>query len=133
MGKNWFDVKVWKANNLRFLEHPGEWKSIYKMLAADREYDYFSRGLNEIVSESSLYPELAIEKRLALIYDRDFIYYLSKTGPNAGSRYREIIQKAMRQAKISGLIGNLVYKYWGADFNYLNYAERIKIQLQTPQ
>lgn len=132
MGKDWFDVNVWKANNLIYLEEPGNWRSIFRKLPHGRPYQYFSRGINEIISESELYPELLIEKNLVLIYDRDFLFYLSKEGPHAGAKYEAIINDAMQKAKKSGLIDRLVDKYWGDSFKALNYDKRIKIRLETP-
>jgi hypothetical protein len=132
MGKNWFDAKVWRANNLNYLEHSGAWQFIFKMIPMGRSYNYFSRGLNEILAEAKQYPELAIEKNLALIYDRDFRFYLSKIGPNAGEKYKKILTNALLHAKETGLIDRLVRKYWAKDFETLNYDKRIKINLSTP-
>ncbi len=133
MGKKWFDVKVWKANNLGYKEHPGNWKAIFKMVSSGRDYNYFSRGLNEIVEEAKQYSDLAIEKRLVLIYDRDFRFYLSKTGENAGAKYKNVIEHALKKAKDSRLIERLVRKYWANDLKALNYDKRTKIHLRTPK
>ena len=70
MGKNWFDVKVWQQNKLLVKEHSGDWKEIFRMIPNGWPYHYISRGVNEILTESIDYPELVIEQRLALIYDR---------------------------------------------------------------
>ncbi len=133
MGSGWFDVEVWKANDLEYREHSGNWETIFKMVAIGRDYDYFSRGMNEILSEARQYPELAIEQNLVLIYDRDFRFYLSKQGPHAGVKYKAEIRQAMEQARESGLIDRLVRKYWSADFETLNYDQRLKLYLKTPQ
>jgi len=133
IGKKWFDIKVWKENNLNYIEHRGSWKSIFKILSLRRSYDYFPRGLNEISVEAQEYPDLEIEKRLILIYERDFIFYLSKSGPNSGAKYKDIIGKALLKAKNSGLINRLVKKHWAKDFEKLDYTNRIKIYLETPK
>ncbi len=133
MGMKWFDVKVWQANNLRYQEVSGNWKKIYQMISHSREPCYFSRGLNEIIAESSLYPEMAVEKKLVLIYDRDYLFYLSKEGINAGAVYKNVITGALEKARDSGLIDKLVQKYWGDDFRHLDYDSRIKINLKTPE
>lgn len=129
MGQQWFDVKVWKANQLRYKEHSGNWKSIFEMIPSRRVYDYFPRGLNEIVVEARQYPDLAIEKRLVLVYDRDFRFYLSKTG----AVYKDEIEHALKMAKVSGLIERLVGKHWGNDLKTLNYDKRTVIHLKTPK
>jgi len=133
MGENWFDGKVWEANNLKYKEHSGNWKRIFTMIESGLEYDYFSRGLNEIIGESYTYPELAIERNLALIYDRDYFFYLSNTGRNKGAEYQDVIESALTKAKESGLIERLVRKYWADDFNDLNYDKRIQLHLITPK
>jgi hypothetical protein len=111
MGTNWFDVKVWKANNLKYLEQAGNWNVIYKKIGAGHDFNYFSRGLNEIVKESAVHPYLDIESGLVLSYDRDFLFYLSKSGENAGASYKDTIEAALKKAKESGLIEKMVRKY----------------------
>jgi hypothetical protein len=133
MGENWFDVKVWKANHLRYKEHSGNWKSIFKMIPYRRDYDYCSRGLNEILEEAKQYPDLAIEKRLVFIYNRDFLFYLSNKGVNAGAKYKDLLEHALKKARDTGLIERLVKKYWADVFKTLNYDKRIKLQLSTPK
>jgi hypothetical protein len=131
-GKGWFDAKVWRENKLKYREHDGNWSSIFKMVINQHAYDYFSRGLNEILIEAQKYPELDIEKNLLFIYQRDFQFYLSNVGNFAGNQYQTIITDAMEQAKNNGLIKQMVRKYWASDFNTLNYDNRIKIFLTTP-
>ena len=133
LGNGWFDVKVWKENKLRYYEISGNWQKIFSMVLHGREQNYFPRGLNEIITESKTYPELAIEKNLVLIYDRDFCFYLSKTGKNAGAKYSDIITKSLKKASRNGLIDKLVQKYWGNDLKELNYSKRTKIYLKTPE
>ncbi|WP_019612954.1 hypothetical protein [Psychromonas ossibalaenae] len=133
LGKKWFDVKVWQENDLAYKEHSGSWKQIFRMIEQGTRHNYFPRGINEILMEAQQHPNLAIEKRLVLIYDRDFRFYLSNTGINAGSRYKNVIEQAMIKAQQSGLIERLIKKYWGSDFDILEYDNRIKILLQTPK
>jgi hypothetical protein len=133
MGQGWFDVKVWQANGLTYKEQNANYQPIFRMLAEGRDYNYFPRGLNEIMLESKEYPDLDVEKRLVLIYDRDHRFYLSKEGPYAGSKYKAILNSALKKAQDSGLIDRLVRKYWADDFKELHYDERIKINLKTPK
>jgi hypothetical protein len=129
-GKNWFDVNVWKANNLKYYEVDGDWTVIYNMVAVGgRGIDYFSRGMNEIVAESKAHGNLEIEKNLVLVYDRDFKFYLGKSG----AAYKDVIETALKKAKASGLIDRLIRKHWAADFTALNFDKRIKIILKTPK
>lgn len=132
MGKNWFDVDVWKANQLNYLEFSGNWESIFKMVALGRSFNYFSRGVTEILAESAQYPDLEIERNLLLCYDRDFHFYLSTTGKHAGLRYQKQLKEAIQKAQESGLIDRLVREYWEKDFETLNYDQRRRIKLITP-
>lgn len=131
MGKNWFDAKVWKINNLRYKEKEGNWKSIFKMIPRSRSYNYFSRGINEIVTESKQYPDLDIEKNLAFIYDQDFQFYLSNKGIHAGKSQHNLLADALQKAKESGLIKKLVKKYWGNNLQIINFKQRTKIYLRS--
>ena len=133
IGVGWFDVKVWKANQLRFKEHSGNWKALFEMVPLGRSYGYFSRGINEILNEAAKYEKLGIENRLVLIYDRDFKFYLSESGINSGSQYKHIIENALKNAEQTGLIKRLMNKYWARDFKTLNYQNRIQLHLQTPK
>ena len=133
MGLGWFDASVWQANDLPYKEYTGNWKSIFKMTANGREFDYFARGVNEVTLEHNQYPELQIESKLLFIYDRDFRFYLSKTGLNSGKKYEAIISLALKTAKESGLIKRLVNKYWSKEIELLNSDKRIKIHLFPPQ
>ncbi len=133
MGKKWFDAGVWKLNNMKYIEESGNWQKIFKLIAKSRGNYYFPRGLNEILEESKSYPDLAIESRLALIYDRDFYFYLSKTGINAGAKFKDTIEHSLKKAKDSGLIEKLVKKYWKNDLKTLQYDKRVKIYLKTPE
>ncbi len=133
MGQGWFDAQVWQLNQLAYREKSGNWKQIYDMLRLGREFDYFPRGLNEILVEARLHPELAVERKLVLIYERDFRFYLSKFGPAAGSAYARVITAALEEAGKRGLIDSLVSEYWGQDFSTLGYDSRTKIYLETPE
>jgi hypothetical protein len=132
LGKKWFDASVWAANDLRYSEH-AKWRQIFAMIAQGSRYHYFPRGINEIIGELEQHPNLAIEKNLVLIYDRDLRFYLSKTGPNAGKQHQEILIMALENAQKNGLIERLIMKHWSKSLNELNYDGRIKIRLKTPK
>lgn len=128
-GKNWFDVKVWKANNLKYREQSGEWRHLYKMVGSGgRGIDYFSRGVTEILPEYKTHKDyLDIEQNLMLVYDRDFKFYLSK----ANADKKAILEKALSKAKETGLIDKLVRKHWSEDFKNLDIDNRTIIKLKT--
>lgn len=128
MGSNWFDIDVWKANQLKVHIQDGEWRALYDHLTLDGDVNYFPRGLNEVGSEALQNPQLAIERRLLLVYERDFKFYLSpKMAP-----YRTKIEQALQQAKQNGLIDRLVKKHWGASIERIQPAQRVVIKLALP-
>ncbi|MCL6419801.1 hypothetical protein [Aestuariirhabdus haliotis] len=133
MGTDWFDVDIWRLNRLPVKEHSGNWNAIYRILKNRREYAYFPRGTHEIISDAIQYPGLAIEQRLVLEYERDYIFYLSKEGEFARPEYRLLIEDAIRKAQESGLITKLIAQYWGKDLQQLNFPQRIRLPLQAPR
>ncbi|NDV19687.1 hypothetical protein GO013_09675 [Pseudodesulfovibrio sp. JC047] len=129
LGSRWFDADVWKANDLPYLEVP-QWHHIYGMVAkGTRGVDYFSRGMNEILRESELHPDLAIEPHILIMYDRDFIFYVSPTQPQLA----QILSDALEKAKKTGLIDILIAKYWAKSIKRLSIGTRAVIHLNTPQ
>ncbi|WP_394125551.1 hypothetical protein [Vibrio hepatarius] len=128
MGVNWFDVDVWNNNQLSVYLEDGEWRSLYDKLSVDGDVNYFPRGINEIGAEAAMNRHLAIEKRLLLVYEKDFKFYLSPSM----AQYKTEIESALKQAKQDGLIDQLVEKYWGASYKTLNPTERVVIKLTLP-
>ena len=128
-GSNWYDIKVWQANRLKYQVVPGDWHRIYKMLDHDnRSLDYFSRGVMEISAEIKLHSELQIEENLLLIYERDFVFYLSPTA----QKYHQILFKALSQAKKSNLMVEIQRDYWRRDIQQLQLDSRTIIKLKRP-
>lgn len=131
LGRQWFDVDVWRANDLPYVLVDGNWKRMFTLLKKGR-VDYLSRSVIEIRQEQKEHPELVVEKNLMLVYDRDYRFYLSRSGPVNGAQYYHQLQDALRQAKASGLIDTLVKKYWSDDFRQLDYFQRRHLILNTP-
>jgi len=128
-GKDWFDTKIWLHNNLKYISVDGDWRKIYSMVARRiNNFDYFSRGVNEIVLETKAHPELDIEERLLFVYERDFQLYLGKSG----ARHKTILSKALQKAKESGLMDRLIRKHWSEVYSTMNLDKRIKIRLELP-
>ncbi|HYD97953.1 MAG TPA: transporter substrate-binding domain-containing protein [Alphaproteobacteria bacterium] len=128
-GKGWYDVSVWQANGLKVTEIPGEWNVIYKMLAAGgRNIDYFSRGVIEILGEAPQQPDLAVEKSLVLVYDRDLVFYVSK----AQAELAAPLEAGLKKLKADGTIDKMVQQYWGDTFKQLDLEKRTVINLANP-
>ncbi|WP_199911753.1 hypothetical protein [Dongshaea marina] len=127
-GANWYDIRVWRYNRLPYHVKDGEWRALYQMLSATGGVNYFSRGLSEIVAEAQQHPNLEIEQRLVLVYDRDFQFYLSKQA----SSHQALLERALQKAKDSGLMRQLIEKYWQQSFKLLEPDKRLNLQLKTP-
>jgi hypothetical protein len=130
MGKGWADVGIWTTNQLKVQGIDGDWKTLYKMVAAgNRGVDYLPRGANEMITEIAEHPELALEKNLVLIYQKDQITYVSPTEANLVP----ILEKALKKAAASGLIKKLVNQYYKAAFDPpLDVDARVVIDLALP-
>ena len=113
--EGWFDKDIWRNNNLAYSEFLGDRKKIYTMLASGkRNIDYFSSGVNKIISDVNLYPKLSIEQNLLFCYQSDAYFYV--TG-----------------ALQSGLLDKLIEKYWGNLKQKLQLDKRVKIALDLPK
>ncbi|MEI8671130.1 hypothetical protein P4S52_03160 [Vibrio sp. SA48] len=129
LGISWYDVDVWRVNNLHVYEQDGEWRGLYRKLSVEGPIHYFPRGMNEISYEAESYPYLAIEQRLILQYQRDFIFYLSQdTKP-----YKPIIERALIKARSSGLMNKLIDKHWRHSLDALHPENRTIIPLRLPE
>ncbi|MEC5385157.1 hypothetical protein VVD49_05445 [Uliginosibacterium sp. H3] len=129
LGKGWFDVSIWEANKLSYVEQAGEWRQLFSMLAAqNRGVDYFPRGASEIGAEALLHPELAIEPNLLLVYQRDFVFYLSR----GNAHLKPVMEAALRQAEKSGLQKRLMEEHFGSALQQLNLDKRVRLKLLTP-
>lgn len=129
LGAHWFDISVWRANQLPYRVQSGDWSHIYDMLrVGGRGIDYFPRGVNEVLSEAEQHPGLMIEPHLLLTYNRDFRFYVS--APYA--KDVPAITRALRQAQASGLMARLRREYWGNLAQALDLPGRQRINLFTP-
>lgn len=127
-GRGWFDVDVWEANSMPCVTL-ADWRLIYGMVATgDRGIDYFSRGVNEVVKEAELHPELAIEPHLLLAYETDYILYVSPGRPELGP----VLEEVLKKARDSGLIDRVVQRHWGKNFELLKLGRRTVLRLKTP-
>ncbi len=128
-GSGWYDVEVWRANDLPAVEVPGSWLVLFSMLSAgNRGIDYLSRGAFEIAAEAPVYPGLAVEPTLVLDYGGDFVFYLTPSLEPLVPTLTEGLAR-MRQ---DGRIQQLIERYFGAQLQALNLADRVQIRLAQP-
>jgi hypothetical protein len=128
-GQIWFDVDVWRANDLPVHKQAGDWQGLFRMLASGkRGIDYFPRSVVEIVDEAASHRDLSIDPHLLLVYDHDMFFYVSKTA----ATLRPLIEEALAKADASGLKANLIKSYFGKINTQLNVDKRVRINLKTP-
>ncbi|TVP91287.1 MAG: hypothetical protein EA348_04400 [Pseudomonadaceae bacterium] len=128
LGEAWADVAIWAANDLPTATISGDWKRLYRMLAAgNRQIDYLPRGAQEITREWQLYPELAVEQQLLLRYAQDHILYVSPEKPELHT----LLLAVMQQAYAQGMIRDLVRHHYQAVFEPpISLDQRRVIDLQ---
>jgi len=130
MGKTWADVGIWNKNDLKVKGIDGDWKVLYKMVeAGNRGVDYLPRGAHEMIGELPQHPELSLESRLVLVYQKDQILYVSPKEPQLVS----ILEKALKKARASGLIKKTVTQFYKAAFEPpIDIDSRTVIDLTLP-
>lgn len=129
-GDGWFDIDIWRHNNLPYFEFLGDSQKIYTMLASGKRHiDYFSRGINEIMAESKQHPNLKIEQNLLLCYKNDSYIYVKKDN----HQLAEVLEKALSKAEQSGLIDKLIKRHWGDLQQELQLDTRTKLTLDMPK
>ncbi|RED53797.1 hypothetical protein [Aestuariispira insulae] len=133
-GENWFDIDVWRLNKLSYTVAPGDWRSIFSILQSEKRRQisnihYFSRAVTEVELEIAQYPALVAEQNLMFIYDRDFKFFLNRNDQSRGP----LLTAVMEHAQKSGLIEDLVNRYYGASLENLHLDQRTKFILETPR
>lgn len=130
MGPNWLDYQIWKHNDLPVTDLPGDWKRLFRMVAAGgRGIDYLPRGANEIATEWPR-PGLVVEQNLALVYQKDHILYVS---PQRRELY-QILDRVLPDAKSSGLIRQLVRQHYAEVYQPpVSLGTRRVIDLDLPE
>ena len=92
-GNGWKDIEILRANRLKVMAG-GNYAGLFEMLA-NRRFDLFSRGVEEVLDEYSQhrqqFPSIAIEKNLILYYPiaRYFWFSRSDQGRELAQRVRE--------------------------------------------
>ncbi len=129
LGKDWFDVRVWAANDLPYREIV-KWRLLYDMVAdGTRNIDYFSRGFNEVVENAHDHPNLAIEPHLMLVYDRDFRFYVSPKAPHLVP----ILEDALLKLRDSGEMDKIIKKRWAKSYDIIKPDQRTILKLKNPE
>lgn len=128
-GMGWIDAEIWAANDLDYYEEEGNWRVIFQKLARNRgDFDYLSRSIKEVLPELAAHPQLSLERRLLLVYDRDETFYVTPGRPE----FRDDLEEALTELEDSGELHALIREYWGTQLDALNIDDRTVIPLETP-
>lgn len=130
-GNGWFDVDVWKSNNLPYVEWSGDWNSAFYGLRRENSgVDYLARSVLEVQEElrERADDNLAIEPSLLFIYGRDGQFYLAQ-GRQA---QQKLIDDALKKAQKSGLLQRITNEYFKKVSSELKLNSRKRLMLSTP-
>jgi len=129
-GAGWRDVDIFRHNGMRVVTSP-KFSLLFKMLAHGR-FDYFPRGVNEVVSDFDSfrheYKNLAIEKKLLLAYQKPVFFFVSKTSPNLAKR----IEVGLKKMKETGEFEVLWRRFHGTVLKRLDIENRKIIRIDNP-
>ncbi|WP_188150902.1 hypothetical protein [Teredinibacter waterburyi] len=131
MGEQWPDIAIMKQNKLPLVTAPG-YEEIFKMLSAKR-FDYFSRGIYQIQTESERRPHLrlVIEKNLLLHYPNTFRFFVHRHNSALADRLSEGLRLAQLDGSFDMLFNSIPRYRWGID--ELRNGSRKLIELTSPK
>lgn len=128
-GQGWIDSRIWAANNLDFYEELGNWQVMFRKLLRGRtDFDYLSRSVKEVLPELAAYPELALEQRLLLQYDRSEVFYVSPHRP----KLHRAFARALQDMEADGRLAELFNRHFGHIRTGLQIDQRTVIELESP-
>jgi len=103
------------------------------MLSYNR-FDAFSRGANEILDEyqsrNKTYPDLVIEKNIALFYQLPMYFWFANT--NEGAILAKRVSEGMHKMIEDGTYDNIFSRYFGNAIKRLNLANRRIFKIKNP-
>jgi hypothetical protein len=108
-GSQWADMGVLTSNYFKVMG-VANYDSLFEMLNAGR-FDYFPRGINEAWKERQerykAFPNLVVEKNLALYYPLPIYFFVNKDNTYLAS----LIEKGLKAAEKDGSLRKLFLKY----------------------
>ncbi|HEX6833799.1 MAG TPA: hypothetical protein VF132_09740 [Rudaea sp.] len=131
-GNGWKDIGILRENGLNVMAG-GDYSGLFAMLA-NRRFDLFSRGVEEVLDEYAQrrqqFPSIAIEKNLMLYYPiaRYFWFARSDAGRDLAARVRE----GMTVMIDDGSFERLFEAAHANLFENLHLAERKRFVLHNP-
>lgn len=128
-GAGWYDLEIWRANDLPAYAQDGDWPVLYRMVASgQRGVDYLALGAAQVLYEASQHPEVAVERSLVLDYGADLIFYVS---PHR-AELAQPLARGMATIEADGRLAGLIDRYFGRSIRQLDLGARRVIGLARP-
>ena len=130
-GTHWSDTPILQANNINLMKAVTH-DLLVKMLIVGR-FDCFSRGLNEVIDNRSLYESqnMVIEKRLLLVYPFRSLFFVSRKNPQLAERIKTGYYRALADGSWQARVDEK-YTVLAKGARQLNLKDRIVIHLDNP-
>lgn len=112
MGSHWPDRIVMEENGLPLVLSLSYF-NLFKMLASNR-FDYYSRGVHQVLPEISAYAEkgLALEQELLLRYNNPVYFYVNKSNTLLAERLSLGMKIAMEDGSFDDLFNQFEHFAW---------------------
>lgn len=131
-GIGWTDTAILEHSGLRQLT--GRYANIFKMINSGDRVDYFSRGISEgyveVASRQNNDPELAIEKKLLLVYPFAMFFFTN----SENTALAKTLEKGFRKAYQDGSFHQFFYNHPHIRemFEQTDIQNRLRIDIPNP-
>lgn len=129
-GAQWPDTNILLANQLPVVRGVSR-ESLYKMLLGKR-FDYFPRGITEIVAENDLIPDrgLMIEPHLILYYPSAMYFFVNKQNRELAGRLERGLAQVIENGEFDRLFYSLPRVQWA--MQQLGQGQHLILELNNP-
>ena len=124
----WPDTKILRHNNLP-VTTSSYYEYLFKMLE-EKRFDYFPRGVNEVITEVQLHPELEIEANLLLSYPSAMYFFVAPDNSHLADR----LERGLNTMINNGEFDAFFYQHPAIKrmLHELNIQNRTIIKLENP-
>ncbi|RJG11576.1 substrate-binding periplasmic protein [Massilia cavernae] len=125
-GHDWPDTAILRANGMP-VHASSAYDGMFKMLEAGR-IDYFPRSIQQVFSEQSKYPALAVEPNLVLRYPTDAYFFVNRRN----TQLAEEVRRGLEAAIADGSFDRMFYSYFAMQIAEAGLERRRVIDLANP-
>lgn len=129
LGLGWGDVPIYRSAGLNVMT--AEYDDLFAMLSRGR-FDLFSRGVNEAYDELRVlggrYPDIVVERHLALHYRYPFYFFVSPAQPALARR----IERGLRIMLEDGSYDAIFLRHNRDHLEKARLCERRVIEIDNP-